>query len=586
MALSPQFIRANADVLRALIRIEPFHSPTVAEFAATLGRDLQNMRKTIKALRAEGMVHADEIYASGALCDLVAALPAPAEPELPPAPPPAPQGAIALEVPLDLIDRDEATNPRTVFDEAELEELAASIRQHGVLQPILIRQAAEPDSPRRRVVAGERRWRAAKMAGLLVIPAVYRTLTDHQAFDIAVIENLQRADLNYIEEANAFRRWLDGEMAEAAVNEAEAKRRLGERISRTTKLIEQRLLLLKLPKADQARVLLPDDDYNRLKLRDARYRVETIEQKAKDRKAKELPPAQLLVMAELVDKLKKEPADLQGGYFYGGKPTAIRVGAAVPGPLKRKIKVTEGWGADARHFASLEWGYTKADLVAQFPAFKGAKRGAALHDLRVKVHGQAEADACKAEGRYATAWLNGPFEEDPQLVKAARKAAAEAEERREEQERQRAAAAAQAAKGAEVLEQVVALEAEWAKDPNGRFEPIIRKMLKDIGLPAPWRFDKRCLRAADGTVIEEIQSWERVGPVTEAMHRLHAALINAACGIAPPKRGKAPKAAAGPEAAAADDDTPDLSDGERHHQSALGRQCLELQEEEETQDVA
>src|SRR6185437_5303035 len=93
--------------------------------------------------------------------------------------------------------------PRQSFPEAELEELAQSIRQSGVLQPILVRPAASAPGEYA-IVAGERRWRAAQKAGLRTIPALVRELGDDQAYEIAVIENVQRADLNPLEEAQAY----------------------------------------------------------------------------------------------------------------------------------------------------------------------------------------------------------------------------------------------------------------------------------------------------------------------------------------------------------------------------------------------
>jgi ParB family chromosome partitioning protein len=92
--------------------------------------------------------------------------------------------------------------PRQLFDEQKIDELAASIRTQGVLQPLLVRRNGEGYE----LVAGERRWRAALRAGLKEIPAVVRSVTDHQALELALVENLQREDLNPIEEARALRR--------------------------------------------------------------------------------------------------------------------------------------------------------------------------------------------------------------------------------------------------------------------------------------------------------------------------------------------------------------------------------------------
>lgn len=96
------------------------------------------------------------------------------------------------------------TQPRRHFTEEAIEELAASIRERGVLQPILVR----PSGTGYQIVAGERRWRAAQRAGLHEIPAIIRDLEDAATFEIALIENIQREDLNPIEEAEAYRRLI------------------------------------------------------------------------------------------------------------------------------------------------------------------------------------------------------------------------------------------------------------------------------------------------------------------------------------------------------------------------------------------
>ena len=99
-----------------------------------------------------------------------------------------------------------ADQPRRRFDEAALAELTESVRTHGILQPILVRPLAEG---RYEIVAGERRWRAAQAAGLHEIPVTVRELDDRVTFEIALIENIQRADLNAIEEAEGYVRLVE-----------------------------------------------------------------------------------------------------------------------------------------------------------------------------------------------------------------------------------------------------------------------------------------------------------------------------------------------------------------------------------------
>jgi ParB family chromosome partitioning protein len=118
--------------------------------------------------------------------------------------PAAPAGDAAAENPLEIPIEQIIPNPyqpRSTFDDASLQELAASIRRAGVLQPVLVRP--RPDG-RFELVAGERRWRAAKLANRTTIPAITRQLTDVEALEIALIENLQREDLKPLERAAAF----------------------------------------------------------------------------------------------------------------------------------------------------------------------------------------------------------------------------------------------------------------------------------------------------------------------------------------------------------------------------------------------
>ena len=112
--------------------------------------------------------------------------------------------------------------PRREFREAELAELAASIREHGILQPLVLRRAGAGYQ----LVAGERRWRAAKLLGLSRVPAVVRELDDRRMLELALIENLQRADLNPLEEAAAYRRLIDDfQLTQEAVAQAVGKSR-------------------------------------------------------------------------------------------------------------------------------------------------------------------------------------------------------------------------------------------------------------------------------------------------------------------------------------------------------------------------
>ena len=111
------------------------------------------------------------------------------------------------EVPIELLRRN-PEQPRRQFTETEIEELADSIREKGVLQPILVRPA--PGAPGEwQIVAGERRWRAAQRAGLRTMPVLVRDLDDLEVLEVAIVENVQRADLNAMEEAQGYRALLE-----------------------------------------------------------------------------------------------------------------------------------------------------------------------------------------------------------------------------------------------------------------------------------------------------------------------------------------------------------------------------------------
>ena len=126
--------------------------------------------------------------------------------------------------------------PRKDFDEDALNELAASIREHGVIQPVVV---SALDDGFFQLIAGERRWRASQRAGLLRVPAVVREASEHGSLELALIENLQREDLNPMEEAHAYERLI----SDFGMTKEEVARRVGK--NRTT--IANMLRLLRLP---------------------------------------------------------------------------------------------------------------------------------------------------------------------------------------------------------------------------------------------------------------------------------------------------------------------------------------------------
>jgi ParB family chromosome partitioning protein len=131
--------------------------------------------------------------------------------------------------------------PRRDFPDEAMQDLAASIRQKGVLQPLIVRPTAMPD--RYEIVAGERRWRAAQLAGLHDVPVVIRDLDDTEVLEVAIIENIQRADLNAIEEAAGYRALMD--------RFGHTQEKLAEALSKSRSHIANLLRLLTLPEEVQ-----------------------------------------------------------------------------------------------------------------------------------------------------------------------------------------------------------------------------------------------------------------------------------------------------------------------------------------------
>lgn len=143
------------------------------------------------------------------------------------------------EVPIDAVVPN-PHQPRTHFDERALEELAASIREHGLLQPLVVTELVGGDY---QLIAGERRWRAVRRAGLHLVPVVVKEATPQQQLELALIENIQRADLDPIEEARAYRALAD----EFGLTHDQIAQRLGKSRPQVT----QMLGLLRLPASVQ-----------------------------------------------------------------------------------------------------------------------------------------------------------------------------------------------------------------------------------------------------------------------------------------------------------------------------------------------
>lgn len=192
--------------------------------------------------------------------------------------------------------RQNPRQPRTYFDDAALDELAASIREHGVIQPLIV---SKRDDDSYELIAGERRWRASQRAGLASVPVIVRETTPQQLLELALIENVQRADLNALEEAQAYQSLKD----EFGLSDDMIAQRLGknsrESIANTRRLLnlipeaQQALLknqisaghgraLLKLKTAEQQQKALEAVVVDELNVRDAERLGELVHQHGDD----------------------------------------------------------------------------------------------------------------------------------------------------------------------------------------------------------------------------------------------------------------------------------------------------------------
>lgn len=170
------------------------------------------------------------------------------------------RGRTQRRLPIELLERN-PFNPRRAFSEVQLDELAQSIRDRGIIQPLIVRPAGNDNYE---IVAGERRWRAAQRAGLHDVPVVVVEVNDREAFQLAIIENVQRADLNPIEEANAYQRLAD----EFDYSQEEVAKTVGKsrphvantlRLLKLTKPVQELITTSKLD-AGHARILVGLDD--------------------------------------------------------------------------------------------------------------------------------------------------------------------------------------------------------------------------------------------------------------------------------------------------------------------------------------
>ena len=245
------------------------------------------------------------------------------------------------ELPVDLVVRGRF-QPRTHIAPEALEELTQSIRARGVVQPIVVRPAE--DGRHFEIIAGERRWRAAQAAGLADIPAVVRDVADDAAFAIALIENIQREDLNPIEEAAAVGRLIE----EFNLTHQEA----ADAIGRSRVGVSNILRLLEL--GDEARSLVEQGE---LDMGHARALL-GLKGDVQSRAAREVVSKALTARQteELVRRLK-EPADAKPAATRGDDPDVRRLTEKLSEQLGARVQILQGGGSKGRlviHYTNLD----------------------------------------------------------------------------------------------------------------------------------------------------------------------------------------------------------------------------------------
>jgi ParB family chromosome partitioning protein len=203
-----------------------------------------------------------------------------------------------------------AGQPRTVFDDARLDELAASIKTQGIIQPLIVRaRVGQGEGGGYELIAGERRWRAAQRAGLHEVPAVVRDVAPTQAFEMALVENLQREDLNPLEEAAGYQRLVE--------EFGYTQEQLSERVGKDRSTVANALRLLRLPEGVRALVA-----EGRLSMGHARALLGLEAAAAMEKLARRIVAGELSV---------RRVEELVRGARSDGKAAA----AAAPAPLRR-----------------------------------------------------------------------------------------------------------------------------------------------------------------------------------------------------------------------------------------------------------
>lgn len=236
------------------------------------------------------------------------------------------------------------TQPRKVFDEEQLEELAASVREHGIIQPIVV---TKNEKGFYTIIAGERRWRAARMAGLREVPVLVREYDDKTASEVALIENLQRENLNPMEEADGFRNLMDT----YGMTQEEVSAKIGK--SRSAVANALRLLALKEPvrllvqegklSAGHARTLLGAADADQLALAERVIReglsVRELERIVSLGRSKKKPPVKYTAEIRDIEERFSKKVGARVRVSGSAKKGKIEIAYASEGEFERIMEI-------------------------------------------------------------------------------------------------------------------------------------------------------------------------------------------------------------------------------------------------------
>lgn len=530
----------NADVLRAIRDLQP--DATAAAVARATGRDLSNLGKTLAKLEKAGVLTREPLDITEAAGAILAAADV-AEGRVPVHT----VGESGAHDPnlLHLAHaeiRPDPNNARKDWDseaaKADLEALAADIADRGLLQNLIVRRdpAAAAD-PAFILVGGERRWRAI---GLLKARDQWPGKPERSEFipcrlletdDIghrlaALAENLQRRQLNPIEEAQAYQGLRDAGLSAEDI---------GRRVSVTARQVQMRLQLLQLTEADQQRMTLPKDDPRFLSVSDARNLVRRAQERADQRAAlqAELTPRQRLILAEI--RLAQLTADPKA-WWYVHVPVRAAAAAADPDlAAMREKRLLDLRGPDDEGAVTVcpEW----QGVHSAIALFGEGKQGPAAEAVRLagELGIQAPSDG------YAVPWLNGPFEVD-EAIRAAIEArrAAEAAREAEWKAQREADAQAKAAERARMVEVHARARAErelLAANPDTRPQSdVVVQVAQALEQPLPWAHDGEggIYDAAGEEVMSLHYGWGDPDPTYCAQAELIVLSVNSAAGLATP----------------------------------------------------